>query len=265
MTKSPKHSYSSTGTYETCAHKYEQIIHLRIPEYQDTDNAQNIRGSEMHEEFETCVNEDTDYSDPQYQWILDRFRGRTGLKIAEMQLAINRAWKPCDYKDKNAWYRGKIDFTTINGTHAWVDDLKTGKRRFKSPGDELRWLQDRHVHGRAPLKEDVKYLPDPDDYVLANARQASDYALMIFAHFPEIQTQDFSFVWSDVKGVDFDTFSFERGRDMKNLLKTMLYLPTKIEKSIKTDSWEPTPNFLCKGWCSVVGCTHWQPKPEYRR
>lgn len=267
--KEPKHSYSSTGTYATCPQQYYKVNWLRVPEYQSTDNEANIRGSLIHDHIEHCVLEDEPYTLPDelhpeqdYNWILDDFRSLTGLKIPEMQLAIDKQWKPCDYKDPRAWYRGKVDLTCIKGTHMNVKDLKSGKRKFYVAEDYTRWLQSRHTGGRKPTKEDTRWLSDPTDTVLANARQASEYALMMFLHFPKVETIDFSFVWSNVEGVTEDVYQFELERDKEQLFKTMLHLPTKINESIETDTWPLVKSGLCKGWCSVVSCKNWKPKEQ---
>lgn len=234
----------------------------------------------MHDHVENCILDDTEYTlpdelhpDEDYNWILEDFRALTGLKIPEMQLAIDMAWQPTPYalgkdgegktiQNPKAWYRGKVDLTCINGDHMWVRDLKTGKRKWYSAEDYTRWLQSRHVKGRQPTKEETKWLPDPTDTVLANARQASEYALLMFLHFPHIKTINFGFIWSNVEGVREDIYEFDQDRDKEQLLKTMLHLPTKIEESIQTDVWPMRKTGLCNGWCPVVGCKNWKPKKE---
>lgn len=243
MSKPIQHSYSSTGAFNTCPIQYKSINYLRT--FRSESNEAAERGTLMHEEYEECVNEDTDYSMPAYQWLLDDFRAETGLKIAEMKLAIDRNWQPVDYKDPTAWYRGMIDFTIINGTHADVRDAKTGKRKFKeAPGFE-RWLLDRHEEG---MKEAPK--------ILANARQASEYALLSFLHLPEVKTMDFRFIWTDVPGVREDVFHFDRERDGQKLLQTMLTTPVKIQHAVDNDEWEANPSGLCRLWCPVINCEY---------
>lgn len=279
-TKQPKHSYSSTGTYATCQEQYHQINWLRVPEYQSTDNEQNIRGSEMHDEVERCILEDDDYRLPDplhphedYNWMLEDFRSLTGLKIPEMQLAINKAWRPCDYKDPHAFYRGKVDLTCINGTHMNVQDLKTGKRKFEETKEYTAWLPARWTgvapdmkdYGWLQKKRKLEGLPElkAEDMVMGYSRQASEYALMMFCHFPQVETIDFSFIWSNIAGVTTDDFQFQRERDIERMMETMLYLPAQIANSIETDTWTRTKSGLCNGHCSVVGCVNWKPKKAW--
>ncbi len=247
-------SYSSTDEFNTCANRYHKIRVLK--HYKSSSGAAAERGTQMHEEFEDCVNLECDFSDPQYQWVLDDFRSDTGLKMAEMALAIDVDWKPCppeivDEEGKtrlnpDAWYIGKIDFTCINGTHAKVRDLKTGKRKFKDPDDSTRWLIHRHRTGMATAPQ-----------MQANARQANDYALLTFLHFPSIMTMDFSFVWSDVEGVKEDVFEFDRERDYSTMVDTMRAIPLRIKEAEDQDNWEYNPSGLCFEYCPVISCPYY--------
>ena len=264
MNKPTMHSYSSTGMFQTCPGQYQKIRWLKT--YTSESNEAAERGTEMHDELEHCIIDDTDYSMPEYQWILDDFRAQTGLKVPEMELAINADWEPVPYyldeiddngrpvRNPEAWYGGKVDLTCLNGSHANVSDLKTGKRKFKEPEDFECWLIERHEGG-------IQHAPQ----MLANARQASEYSLLIFLHFPAIKTLDFRFIWSDVEDCKEDLFKFSRDTHSEKLLKTMLATPAKIEQAIETDTWELKPSGLCAGWCPVLSCENWKPKRTWRR
>ena len=244
-------SYSSTDTYNTCALQFREVNwYKNVP---GSTNAAAERGTVMHDEFEHCILDDTDYSMPEYQWVLDEFRDQTGLKMAEMKLAIDINWKPCPYdwdeetqgeRPVQLFYRGKIDFTCLNGTHAMVSDLKTGKRKFKTPKPFERWLINKHEDGMAKAPQ-----------MQANARQANDYALLVFIHFPQIETMTFRFVWSDVDEVTEDVFNFSRIDDRKNMVKTMRHTPLAIQLSAQEDNWTPNPGGLCYQWCDVPKST----------
>ena len=246
-------SYSATNTYNTCPVQFKSINWLK--EFRSDSNAAAERGSIMHEKLEHAINDDTDWMED-YEWILRDFREETGLKVAEMKLAIDRHWAPTPYnlgydddgkeiKNPDAFYRGIIDMTVLNGTHAVVTDLKTGKQRFKECPPYETWLIDRHTEG-------MRYAPK----ILANARQANDYALLTFHHLPSIKTMDFKFVWSDVEGVAYDVFEFDRLRDNDNMHETIMATPRKIIHDINHDSWEPNPSGLCRKWCSVLSCPY---------
>lgn len=237
-TRTLQFSYSSTGSYKTCPRQFK---HLNLRgDYQSPEHPATIRGSEMHDSLEDAINYGTDYEYHDYQWILDDFREQTGLKVPEMQLGTDINWNAVAYDHEDSWYRGKIDMTCINGTHADVTDLKTGKRRIEVASEFEKWLIPLHEQG-------MKTAPK----ILANARQASDYALLIFLHFEELETITFRFVWSDVEGIPYDTFNFDRTRDLPNLSKTLLYLPTLILRSQKLDDFPPNPSGLCYQHCPV--------------
>lgn len=254
MEKLPRCSYSSTNMFNTCQGKWQNIKWLK--RYKSTSGPAADRGVVMHDEFEHCVLDDTDYSIAHYQWILDDFRAQTGLKIPEMQLAIDSNWEPTPYdlgEDENGdiienpdvFYCGKIDFTCINGTHANVSDLKTGKRKMKEPAPYERWLIKRHTDG---MREAPK--------MLDNARQASEYTLLIAHHFPAIKTIDFKFKWSDVDGITEDLYEFDLERDSKDLHETMLATPSKMQYAIDNDEWTLNPSGLCRNYCEVESCKY---------
>ena len=246
-------SYSGTNTYKTCPTMFQKINYLKT--FKSETHPAALRGSIMHEELEQAINEDTMW-DPEYDWILEDFRSDTGLKMAEMKLAIDNHWRPTPYnlgydeegkeiKNPEVFYCGIIDMTVLNGSHAIVRDLKTGKRRFEEAKDYDRWMLDNHDKG-------MQYAPK----ILSNARQANDYALLTMHHFPSIKTMDFAFVWSDVEGVKYDWFHFDRSKDDENMHKTMLAIPRKIQKSVMSDEWEPNPSGLCRLHCPVVSCKY---------
>jgi len=122
---------------------------------------------------------------------------------------------------------------------------KTGKRKMKEPKSYETWLLDRHTEGMVEAPK-----------MLANARQASEYALLIFHHFPEIKTIEFKFIWSDVEGRTEDVYHFDKERDTVNLHETMLATPTKIQYSMDNDLWEPNPSGLCGKYCEVEDCEY---------
>src|SRR5690606_8452134 len=47
--------------------------------------------------------------------------------VAEGEIAVDMGWKPCDYKNPNAYYRGKKDLHYEHGTTLHLFDWKSGK------------------------------------------------------------------------------------------------------------------------------------------
>jgi hypothetical protein len=220
-----RHSFSSTSTYETCAHRYQQVNLLKV--YKDAEHPAGQIGTEIHKSFELALETDSEVESEHgdYNEVMEYVRSFPGLKIPEMRLAIDRAWKPCDFFDDKVWYSGIVDVTIINGTQATVFDYKTGKHRLK-------------------------------------ARQANDNALMLFLHYPFIEDVHFEFLWVKA-GVEPDVFDYNRERDSQSMLETILDIPEQIEASDKEDDWPTTKSGLCNGWCPVVSCPHYKaPKHE---
>lgn len=45
----------------------------------------------------------------------------------EDELAVLEGWVPCDFDDKKAWLKAKLDLKVLRSDKAWVFDWKTGK------------------------------------------------------------------------------------------------------------------------------------------
>lgn len=60
-----------------------------------------------------------------------------GVKLTQLQLALDRSFKPCAYKDwDNAWVRVIYDIAVINGSYAFLGDWKNGQMWIDE--DQLR-------------------------------------------------------------------------------------------------------------------------------
>jgi hypothetical protein len=240
--RTPQFSYSNTDAYNTCALQWQEVVWLK--KHPSGTNEAAERGTMMHQWLEDCIKDGSAYPEDKYQWILDDVRSEVGLVMPEMKLAINDEWEPTTFFADDVFYRAIIDVTILNGHTAKVRDLKTGKRRFKKPDVKDRWLIKQHDTG-------VRYAPD----MLTNARQANDYALMIFLHYHYIKEIEFSFVWSDADE-QYDHYYFDRETHEKQMLATLLNTPRKIIESLETDNFPPNPSGLCYAHCPVKDCDY---------
>lgn len=152
-----------------------------------------------------------------WQTIADQFKGLTGTLYAENQFAIDAGFKPCNWKDwDNAWLRGIVDALWINGTVAKAIDWKTGKRK-----------------------------PNSDQLAL--------FALLVFCHFPQVQTVRTMFVW--LKTADKDREDFTR-EDIPRLWSLFTNDLQRLKNCMETNTWIPKTSGLCSAWCPVVTCQY---------
>jgi CRISPR/Cas system-associated exonuclease Cas4 (RecB family) len=158
-------TYSHLDQYETCPRRFfETKIAKKYPE----PPSEHIKwGNEVHEAFEQRVLNSEPLPDGMKQWegVAVKLAALPGQKFSEKKLAIDRAFKPCDYWD--SWSRGQPDLLVVNGAKAAVLDYKTGKRK---PTEQLEL-----------------------------------YALYVFSHFPSVESIDTAFVWLKDKRIDRKT------------------------------------------------------------
>ncbi len=213
-------SHSSIESHETCARKFEAEKVLR--EVQDVKNDASLWGDEVHKSFETYLNAGGAAPLPvqmqQYTPYIDQYLGRPGKLLVEQKLAIDKQLRPCSFFDNNVvWARGIIDVLQIHNACAWVDDHKTGKRKF-------------------------------------NSQQLIIFALMVFYHYPEVTTCYTSYRWLQTGERDDETYYRHQIDWMWEQLLPKLQ---RYAKSFHIGVFNPRPSGLCKKHCAVDTCEYW--------
>jgi len=120
-------SYSRLSTYEDCPKQYWYSYVENMPGFRPKSVAAS-RGSEIHDKAEQYLIGKL----PMYPPELQKVSGHAmALKMkkpqAELKLAVDCNWAPCDYKDENAYLRGIIDILYLEGEHLHIQDWKTGQ------------------------------------------------------------------------------------------------------------------------------------------
>jgi hypothetical protein len=147
-----------------------------------------------------------------------------GECFVERKVAVDRMLVPCGYFDKAVWWRGVLDWHKVDRTHCAIVDYKTGKPK---PGFS----------------------------------QLKLFALWIFGRYPEITQVSARYYWTQTKLCTSNVYT----RDQYHALwrEFMPDLKQYVE-AFKTDTWQPRPSGLCRGWCPVTSCEHWRPRKESR-
>lgn len=208
-------SFSALKTFETCPRKYHAEKVLKLYPFEETE--QSRYGTEVHLAAEKYIQ----YGTPlpvgmeQFKPALDALNKIPGEKKVELKMALTVDRQVTDFRAKDAWVRGIADLVIIDGDKARVVDYKTGSAKY-------------------PDKKQLELM-----------------ALMVFDHFPEVQTVKaaLAFLLHDVvvKG--------EYTRDQSDELWEKWISRTDIlEGSFEHDNWPPNPNGLCRKWCPVEHC-----------
>ena len=108
------------------------------------------------------------------------------------------------------------------------------------------------------MDEDHAYIIDyktgSDKY--PDIKQLRLMALMVFAHFPEVNTIKVGLLFI-VRGSFVDE-AYER-KDIDSLWDSFSDDLTRMKISMETDVWNPNPTPLC-GWCPVQTCEYYRER-----
>lgn len=135
--------------------------------------------------------------------------------LVEAQLGMSRDFVGCDYFDKDAAFRGKLDLTIVHDTMAVIADYKSSK--------------------------DLK-----------TSKQMARSAILVFINFPSVQTVSTILLSSRGHDPIVETFSRVHLMDLYN---SFVKEPTsRIREAYASDKWPQVKSGLCKDFCGVFSC-----------
>ena len=218
-------SYSSLSLFKQCPHKYYR---LRIKKDIVEPATEHLSyGLEVHKAAEEFIRDNKAIPE-KYAFIrepLELLRSINGKHLCEYRMGLTRALEPCEFFDKDVWWRGVADLLIINGDKAYVVDYKTGKS--------------------------AKY---------ADTKQLELLSLALFKHFPEVKKVKGGLLF--VVANELIKADYEAANESIHWLR-WIEDTNRLEKAIELDVWNPKPNFSCSKWCAVKDCVH-NGKGSYR-
>jgi len=134
--KIPAWSFSSLKTFTTCPKKF---YHAKVAkDVKEPEGEAALYGKEVHSVAEFYVRDGKpipakfDFIKP----ALDSLIKIPGDKHCEFKVALTESLEPCDFFDKECWFRGVADLLIINEEkgEARVIDYKLGKSRYADLG-----------------------------------------------------------------------------------------------------------------------------------
>jgi len=213
-------SYSSLSLFQQCPKKY---YHLRVAkDHKEPETDALMYGKQLHEAAEFYIGKDTPLP-PQFAFIkgsLDLLKtlGEGGEFLCEYRMGLTRDLKPCDFFDKDVWWRGVADLVIIKDDKAYMVDYKTGKSS--------------------------RY---------ADTKQLEILSLALFKHKPNIKLVKGGLLF--LVASDFVKVDYEGSQQSEPWVK-WLNETKQLEAAYENDVWNPKPNFSCKQYCAVVNCLH---------
>ena len=122
------HSYSAIKQFENCPRQYHEVRILR--KFKSSETEATRYGTEVHKALELNVLEDAPVPEQfkQFEPYAESVKRMSGTVLCEQKMGLRRDFSPCDFFDKDVWFRGVPDVLAINDTGtARVLDWKTGK------------------------------------------------------------------------------------------------------------------------------------------
>lgn len=206
-------SYSRLNVFEQCPARFDyQYVSKRV---KDQPNEASAYGDRVHKTLEArgkgeLIATDAETVDTTKRWggLVDKVINAPGEKLFEHQMAVNDALEPVDWFAEDVRIRAIADVLVTHEDSAYVIDWKTGK---------------------------VKN--DPTQLQL--------FALMVFWHFPRINTVNTSFVWLKFKDVTKAKYERRYARAMWDAMSPRF---AKVQSTVALGVFPTKPGPLCP-WC----------------
>ena len=220
MSKPLPWSFSSLNKFTTCPLQYYETKVLK--NFKDEPGEVAKWGTYVHLCAENFVKHGTPFPENVQVYVADIMKAitlpLTPIILAENELALSSQFAPCEWD--SAWVRGIIDLLKVYEDTAWAIDWKLGKMK-------------------------------PD------SKQLKLFALLIFYHYPAVNTVHTSFEWLQFRTRTQETYTRAQIPELWDAFVGDLGL---YVRAFKTDTWQQKQSGLCGGWCPVDTCPNWRPK-----
>ena len=228
-------SSSSLECFKNCPHQhYHRYV---VKSVKDVVTDQKDWGLTVHTTFEGYLDGAMARLPPslmEHQDYVEKVKRWDGMLYTEMDAILDRKLVPMTEWRDDRWWGGKIDVLKVKAGRligkgekgaALIVDWKTGKPHEK-------WAQ------------------------------LGMYAIYAWRLFPDVDIVDARFYWLQKK--DHTRKVWQRSEE-DQIWALMIPDLKQLATAYKTDTWQKRPSGLCRGYCPVQTCEHWQPKRTWRR
>jgi RecB family exonuclease len=201
-------SFSKLNTFEQCPRKF---FHVYIDQTFPTRVTEQMAvGTRVHEALEHYGKAGKPLSSEatKYKPLIDTVLAQPGEKLFEHKMAITYEKNPCAWDADALWLRGIADVLVVHNGTAICIDWKTGKPKVDST-------------------------------------QLTIFALLTFAHFPEVHTVKSSFVWLAHDDLSKTSFSRQYSAALWGAIENRI---ENVQEAVRCNTFECRPSKLC-GWC----------------
>lgn len=207
-------SYSALKTFQNCPMRYKRQYIMK--DVIDPGNESTRYGTDVHLAFELCLKGEAELPEKyaRFKPIIEATNLFKGDKYVEHKMALDYELKPCEFDSGKRFVRGIADLIVVDGMSARVVDWKSGNPKF------------------------------------ADTKQLELMALMIFRHFPKVNTVKGALAFVVTDDVVKATYS---KKDAKVLWRKWISDVQQIETCLATDKFLPKTSGLCR-FCPVADC-----------
>ena len=216
-------SWSKLNNFETCGFRHLKIAIQRLFREDDT-NPILVEGNVIHDAMAARVLKGTPLPGPMvpFEYWANRVATGAGELIVEQMFSLTKMLLPCPKNSPNVWLRVKVDAARVCGPVGLAIDWKSGKRK------------------EATVQ-------------LALAAQC------LFSYYPALEIVESKFIWLQSDEEDVERYTRDSIKDIwigppHNLLQRV----GRMEIAAQQQNYPQTPSGLCKRYCPVSVCPHYQ-------
>lgn len=213
-------SHTSLDRFVTCPRQHEAVNVLKT--VKEVKGEQQLWGEYVHKKFEERQRDGIALPPElvEHEPYMLQLAALPGKHFAEQRVALNHQLAPCEFFGDDVWTRGVLDFVAIEHHRAIIVDYKTGK-------------------------------------VKPNMKQLALFALFVFHTYPQVTACYTRYYWTQTREETEEEFL--RGR-IPEIWRKFLPDLKQYAEAFRTNTWQPRPSGLCRGWCPVKECEFWKPK-----
>lgn len=214
-------SYSRLKNFNTCPLRHQHVDLLK--DFKEEPSEHLEYGEAVHAMLAKRIGKGVPIPalheqllEPWAQRVLKGVDGSQGAPtvLVEQKLALTQDLKPCEFFDRQAWFRAVCDVVKLHGPVALVLDWKTGR-------------------------------------IVEDSVQLSLAAACVFAHHPSVQKIRSEFVWLKE---DAETTAVLSRDDLPEVWRAITPQLEAMRTAHDTGVYPPAPGRLCRSWCPVSTC-----------
>ena len=215
------YSHSALKQFLSCARQFAEVRIWKNVKVAPT-SATDF-GVRAHAAFEDyiCAGKPLPQDMQPYQAFVDTVNTAPGVKHCEVKYGLTASMQACDFFGGPVRIRGVADVVIRADTTAYVLDYKSGK--------------------------DSR--PDMSQLELM--------ALMEFAANPACQRITGALIFFVAGSMTRATWTRD---DIPGMWAKWVALMDRADRAVESEVFQESPSGLCRGWCPVTECHHWQEK-----